>query len=157
MNTNRICGTIGIALGVLCLIGALNIPEPVMGDALGPKFFPLLVSGGMIIIGIVTWLTDVRNAGKGHYERTQVITPKWKEVYLMIGVTIVIGLVYSMLFVDLGYIISTFIFVGAILSLVNPRRHVMNLIIALVFSVGAYYVFAKLLGLSLPRGVLGFF
>jgi putative tricarboxylic transport membrane protein len=66
----------------------------------------------------------------------------------------VAGITYGMFLDYLGYILATAAFMLAMTFMLSKRTKV-NLILSLCFPIVTYVVFATLLSLSLPRGILG--
>jgi len=69
-----------------------------------------------------------------------------------IAIAILASIGYALVFEPLGYIISTILYLGAVLFLVNGRaKPVRSIVVAVLFSVGVYVLFSVLLGIQLPR------
>ncbi|WP_390175492.1 tripartite tricarboxylate transporter TctB family protein, partial [Staphylococcus pseudintermedius] len=67
------------------------------------------------------------------------------------GLTCLFILIYTIIFERIGFLISTVLFLAAVMFLVNGFQHwLKNLIVAIVFSGVAWYTFAQLLDVSLP-------
>ena len=62
---------------------------------------------------------------------------------------------YILVFVWLGYVLSTFLFLACATMLLAPKKPVRNLIFAAVFSVIVYLSFTEGLNVLLPPGPLG--
>ncbi len=68
-----------------------------------------------------------------------------------IGLTCLFILIYTVIFERIGFLISTVLFLAAVMFLVNGFQHwLKNLIVAIVFSGVAWYTFAQLLDVNLP-------
>ena len=74
-----------------------------------------------------------------------------KKISGMIAYTCVSGVIYALLFEHAGFVISTYLFMMAMLSLTNKKKNVQNAIVAVVFSVGIYLIFTRALGIPLPK------
>lgn len=70
-------------------------------------------------------------------------------------VTVALFTAYLAVLIPVGYILSTFAFLMAMTTYVEPRKVVRNLVYAVVFSVVVYYLFGSVLQVQLPRGILG--
>jgi putative tricarboxylic transport membrane protein len=69
----------------------------------------------------------------------------------MIVLTCLACIIYAILFNRIGYVLSTIVFLEAMLLLFNGKKKwKTNTIVAVVFSVFIYIVFSKLLGVILP-------
>lgn len=150
-NFDFLTGAISVIFGIIYGIMAFGLKRSPMGDPMAPSIFPLIVSGGLVIFGVILLL-------KSNLEATKIAFRKIKENTTandilsrkMIIMTVVAAIVYALIFHILGYVISTFLFVGFIMSVLEPKRIVKNLITSAIFSIIVYYVFFYLLGISLP-------
>lgn len=141
------------ALSLSYLYATSLMRSPQIGDPLGPKAFPFLVAIGLLVAAALLFL-EIRKAettecavgaerhGNGHL--------------LVIGAVIAWTLLYFAAFERLGYLIATTIYLLVLTSGFNRGRWVANILTSLLFSVGAYLVFARVVEVPLPRGLLGF-
>lgn len=68
-----------------------------------------------------------------------------------IGVTIILGIIYSLIFETVGFLISTILFLGLLLFYLNGRKKwLVNIAVTAGFSFITWYGFSQLLGVSLP-------
>ncbi|MGJ5708507.1 tripartite tricarboxylate transporter TctB family protein, partial [Staphylococcus equorum] len=73
------------------------------------------------------------------------------KTFIRIVLTIVLTVIYALIFERLGFLISTIIFLGAIMFLINGyKRWLQNILVTVIFSGIAWYTFAQLLNVSLP-------
>lgn len=74
-----------------------------------------------------------------------------KKTLIRLGATVVMIIIYALIFERLGFLISTILFLGGVLFLINGVKHwLQNIIVALVFSGITWYTFSQLLDVSLP-------
>ena len=78
--------------------------------------------------------------------------PHWG---LLSAVVVWTGLYFSV-FTTLGFIISTALFLLGMTAWFNRGRWTMNILTSVLFSAGSYFMFTKLLGVTLAQGVLPF-
>ena len=64
--------------------------------------------------------------------------------------------IYFALFERAGYLIATVAYLLPMMAVFNRDRWVANVLTSLLWAVGSYALFVKVLGVSLPAGVLGF-
>ena len=64
--------------------------------------------------------------------------------------------IYFAVFVPLGYLISTSIYLLALTAYFNRGKWAANVLTSVLFCVISYLLFTKVLGVALPRGVLPF-
>jgi hypothetical protein len=69
---------------------------------------------------------------------------------------VIAGLVvlYALTFIPLGYVVATFVFLMAGTMYFAPNKLRRNVTFALVFSLGVYLAFTRVLGIVLPQGLL---
>ena len=152
MTTNILTGIISIVLGLVYSITALRLPQMAMGDRLGPKIFPYFVGIVTIITGIAMILQD-RNPEK-RSKKVDFGFKEHKNVWIKIGLLTIAGIVFGLIIDGLGYMIATALFMFFVSMLINRGRLVQNVVIAVLFSVVTYFIFAVALKLSLPRGII---
>jgi putative tricarboxylic transport membrane protein len=152
MTRDMTTGIWSVVVGAGYLFSAFKIPLFHAGDQIGPRVFPFMISALVIGCGLTLILKEIRNK-----EAKPLIWGVAAErgVWLRIICTIVAGIIYGLVLDWAGYIIATFFFMVFMASIINIGRHLQNLVIAAVFSVGTFVAFAVLLKLSLPRGILG--
>ncbi|MET8002031.1 tripartite tricarboxylate transporter TctB family protein [Nonomuraea glycinis] len=93
------------ALGVLVVLGTLDVTTAASQLGLGPRFFPMLVGGSMILVGLF-YVADVLRGGRGDPEESEdvdVDAPSdWRSVGLVSGVFLAFVAVLDVL----GWIIA---------------------------------------------------
>lgn len=156
MTKNELTGVISLILGLFYLVITLRLPTVMVGDQVGPKVFPGIVATIAIVCGMILFITE-RFQTKSSKEKFSWDFTRQKDVYIRIVMTIATGLLYGFILDSLGYIISTTVFMLLVMFIINSsKRLVENIGISLLFSVTTYVIFAILLKLSLPRGILSF-
>jgi putative tricarboxylic transport membrane protein len=123
-----------------------------LSDPLGPKAFPALVGGGLILSALLllleTWtkrraLTDLRTEPRGKDQA---------HLVLSLVAMVVWTAIYYFVFERLGYLIATPLFLLGLLSFFHKGHHVTNLLVAFGFTAAVYLLFSILLGVPLPTG-----
>jgi putative tricarboxylic transport membrane protein len=155
VTKNEISGLMAIIISSIYLLATLRLPETAMGDNIGPKLFPILAGALAFLCGLILLVKDLRQK-KSNKEIFHLGLKENKNIYIKIGITIFLGIAYGFALVPLGYVISTALFMLLVTRLINGPRWLENLLLALAFPVVTYVVFAIMLGLSLPRGLLSF-
>lgn len=150
MTKNFTTGILGIIIGSIYLLAIQSFPEARAGDATGPKFFPLLIGSISIISGVFLCLMD----RKKRSEAFQWGFTAEREILIMIGISTVLGVIYGLVIEGWGYLLSTAIFLFCIIFMINRGRLIQNIIFSLLFPVVTYLLFAVVLHLSLPRGII---
>lgn len=150
MTQNKVIGIFGALLAVVYGFSTVNATAAGATFLSGTKVFPLMVIVLTLGLSIVIFLQD--HFGKEKSKKLDID----KRVAMTIGKSTVIFIVYTLIFEHLGYILSTIVLLMGLLSILNKGKMKQNIIISIAFSAIAYYVFSKLLAISLPPGIINF-
>ncbi|MEV6040379.1 tripartite tricarboxylate transporter TctB family protein [Nonomuraea sp. NPDC052116] len=142
-----------LGLGVLVVIGTLDVSAAASQLGIGPRFFPMLVGGAMVLIGLF-YVADVIRGGHGDPEESEDVDVEaptdWRSVGLVSG----IFLAFTALLNVLGWIIgASLLFFGLSLAL-GAEHKARTAVISVVVGLATYLLFVKGLGVSLPGGLL---
>lgn len=142
------------ALGVLVIVQALLLPESlIVRGPVGPKAVPLVVGGLLVIVGAVL-AVDVARGGRGEPEGGEDVDLTGRSDWLTMGMLVAAFAANALLIESLGWPISgAILFWGAAFAL-GSRHYIRDVVIALVLSIGTWYLFAIGLGIGLPVGLL---
>ena len=144
-------GSISIIFGLIYAFFAYNLKRSPMGDPLAPSIFPLIVAGGLVLFGIMLVMKSNIGELKLAFEKIKASTTETSILSRkMIIMTVLGSVVYAIIFDHLGYVISTFLFITFIMTILERNKLKRNIIVSLIFSIVVYYVFFYLLGISLP-------
>ncbi|MDB5812880.1 MAG: tctB6, partial [Betaproteobacteria bacterium] len=77
------------------------------------------------------------------------------HLWLIAGVTAWTALYFG-LFDRAGYLVATVVYLLAMMAVFNPGKWVANVLTTVLWAVGSYVLFVKILGVSLPPGILKF-
>lgn len=151
MTWNLITGLIATLIGVVYGWSAWSLPRATFGSPTGHIVYPVLLGILMTVLGLALVISELLKKGPKDAADTPkfgTMTRHGREILF----TIVASIVYALLFVPLGYVFSTILYLGAILFLVNGKVKVARtIIVAVLFSVLVYVLFSVLLGVQLPR------
>lgn len=140
-------GMVLVVFGLICVREASSIFVPVaLTDILGPMAFPLGLSALVAILG---GLIVVRSVVLGA-ER-----PDPGDLGTM-TMLVAAFIVYILLFMPLGFITSTTLFLAFQFWYLGERRHWVTLVVSVGVTLVIYLGFATGLNVSLPQGPLGF-
>lgn len=131
-----------------------QIPTLEIGDPLGPKAFPRLLGGGLIIAAVML-LAEMIKERKSAPASVAAEPHDISSYKIIAGAVVVTGL-YFVLFEPLGYAVSTALFLLAMTSYFNKGKRWTNVLTSIIYSFASYYMFTKWLGVNLPRGFLPF-
>jgi len=145
-----------VILGVVAgyIWEGLNIPAYYsFAGVPGPTVFPIIL--GIAMAAAALWLMifpgeqtrEEKGSVEGSLQRR--IRKNWR-FYLMWALLIA----YLLLLPQLGFIICSAVLLAAFFFLLGERRWYLGLSIAVVFSFGIYFLFAKALQINLPMGIL---
>jgi len=151
INMEIIADLFFLVLALAYGAGALSLPEAMFGNPWEPRLYPLIISSGMIILSVILLITELRKirVGKGSPSVKFSIGQEGRVV----GLVVILSLIYTAVFDFLGYAISTFIFLEIIMLYISKGKKMLwPTVIALMFSVGLYYIFSRVLGITLPPG-----
>ena len=136
----------GIALWQSMKVPMGNIRQP------GPGFLPFWVGVILALLSAVLWFqAGVRKPG---VEPVRFLSGEGKWPYVVAaGVGL---LTYTFLLEPLGFIISTTILILWQAQLFEKGKWIRNLVVSILFSIVVYYLFAHVLEVMLPTGILYF-
>ncbi len=137
-----------ILLSVFFLVGSLRLPKANLGNPYGPLYFPIGVSLLLLIFSIIYFIQELRKLTEDNEAIKELFSGRTPK---LIGITILFAIGYSLLFERAGFLLSSIVFLGALLFLINgPKKWITNLVVAVIFSFISWYAFSEMLGVSLP-------
>lgn len=142
-------GGLGIALGAYVIYEGSNMPEDHIMK-IGPAFFPELLATGLIIFSGILIIYALQGKSKGTAEPIRLRDQGIQRAL----VSLLVIILYTALLNPLGYPICTLLLVAGIMLLLGKRQPLLVLGTSLGTTFGVWLVFAKLLKLSMPMGVL---
>lgn len=146
MNADIIVGIFSVVFSIAYMAAAWLLPDAAIGDPMAPKYFPLVVGAMGTIFSVMLLYRGVK---RGH------VAKKGKAPdaghWVLIGGLIACCLAYAVILEMAGFLVSTPLFLGAMLFLVNGvKGWKANILTALGFSFGIWYVFDKIFMITLP-------
>jgi len=142
--SDRLLGAISLILALAFIAGAWQIETGPMLDPLGPRSFPIIIGA---LLGISALYPLIKPDPR----------PDWPAAgrLLEIALAVVVMIVYALLLEPLGFLIATAL-AAFVLSWRLGARPGGAALAGIGVSVVIYTVFHLILGLSLPKGPLGF-
>jgi putative tricarboxylic transport membrane protein len=134
--------------------GTERLPSLEIGDPLGPKAFPRLLAGFLLLTAAILLLEMLR--ARKPKPRAGAPEPANESAPVLIGGVALWTLLYFFMYERLGYIVGTVAYLVVLMSYFNRGKHAANVITAVVFPIVSYFMFTKLLGVNLPPGILPF-
>jgi putative tricarboxylic transport membrane protein len=151
----RIMAIAILALGLVVAYQTVQLGREEGYSPGGPAFFPLIVSAGLLLFGILFLLqTTVR---PDPVLRENVAEEEAATHWSTVGLIIAALLVYAFLIDPLGYPIATALFFVAVTVILGSRHWIRDIAIAVIASLALYFGFTLFLGVDLPGGVFELF
>ena len=144
-------GTLIFLFGAVTVYFSLRMPIGTFRAA-GSGLFPLGL--GILLVGLSgTLLLKSYIQRKRSRERTMQagVARSTKQVVLFMGAIVVA----TLLFKSLGYPLTAFLLLLALLRILGVRRWAYNLSLSLLTATGAYLLFVLWLQIPLPKGFIG--
>lgn len=143
MAADRIFGAVMIVLALGYILSAMNIQTSFMSDPVGPRVFPYMVAGVVILCSLVMVFKPDPNA-------------EWPGpmMALKIGAALAVLVGYALLIRPMGFILPTIVASAALSYMISPRP-VPAALAGLGLGIGLFVLFKTVLGLGLvafPRG-----
>jgi putative tricarboxylic transport membrane protein len=148
----RITGVVILAFGAVVLWQSLQIEEGGGYTAVGPAFFPLIVSAGLLAFGALFLLRatvwpDAYLLARAAAERAGT---HWPTPFLLA----ILLVAYAFALDPLGYVPATVLFVPLGSRILGSRALPRDLVTGTVIAVVLYVGFTRYLGVRLPAGLL---
>lgn len=124
------------------------------GDPVGPRMFPLLLCGGLVLsCGLMAW----EAFAAGSPATAQDPQAELGHPFPFVVALLAIGcLVYVGVFETIGFIVSTAAFLLGLTTYFNRGRHIANVGTAVLMPVATFLLFKNVLDVNLPSGILPF-
>lgn len=132
-----------------------KLPSLEIGDPLGPKAFPRLL-GVLLVITAIILLLEIVRGRKKVVSDVPTRGPSTLGSYTVVAAVSVWTFLYFLVFEPLGYVIATTIYLIVLMAYFHKNKWMSNVVTAVLFSLGSYLLFTKLLGVNLVRGILPF-
>jgi hypothetical protein len=148
MNKERGGGLVFLAAGIYGLLFSIGLPFGRWNQP-GPGVFPFVISVLLCISG-VSWLIRGKKKETMEMVRLGDFFRKFMSPLKIVGITAAFILALQ----PLGYLLTSTLYTLVLFLWVSRYRIRVALILAIVFGVGTWLFFEKLLTTPLPKGVL---
>lgn len=136
-----------LALGAFVSIRSLGLDLGLL-ESPGPGMLPFLVGIALILCSLPIVVVSV-TSGKKQIAPSREST--WRGVnFSKIGMVVVSLAIYAVVLEKIGYFLSAFLVLIILFRSIGSKKWSSSVIIALLTTVMAYFLFAVLLGVELP-------
>ncbi len=154
-NWDGLTGVASIIFGLGYGSYAYLLPRPMFGNPWEPLFMPLAIAAFLILIGILLIINGKMLPSLSAMKEFIQAHPERKTHRYQIALTCLASLIYASIFEHAGYILSTTLFMLAMLFITcGLRSWKRSLLIAVLFSACIYFIFDQLLAINLPASAL---
>jgi putative tricarboxylic transport membrane protein len=152
--TDRVIFVCTLILAGVYIYATEQLPSLEIGDPLGPKAFPRLLAVGLLITAVVLLLEILRRPKSAPAASSA--EPSRPGAQLVVAAAALWTLLYFLVFEWLGYVIATTVYLFVLMTYFNRGKWIPNALTSVLFSLGSYLMFTKLLGVTLAPGLLPF-
>lgn len=121
--------------------GSIRVPQT--------GFFPSILAILLLFFSIALLVQTCRQAGGTGGEQ-----PIKNEAWTRISITLAAMLGFALVLERLGFLLSTFTVMLLLLRVIEPQKWSRVIVVALATALVSYFLFARLLNIPLPAGVL---
>jgi putative tricarboxylic transport membrane protein len=155
MMVDRVIFVCILILAAVYFYATAQIPSLDIGDPLGPRAFPRLLGIGLLATAGMLFM-EMWKAKKAGEPKDEGREPHDYHHYVIVGAAVVWTGLYFAVFEWLGYILSTAVYLIVLTAYFNRGKWTANVLTSVLFCIGGYLMFSKLLEVNLPRGILPF-
>lgn len=148
MTKNKITGLSCSVIGMILTIMSMQFQSRIQLDEPGPKLFPLIGSVGLFICGVGIFFEKQKE------EQPFLTREGWIRVVSLFGLMVVYVIAIKLL----GFILPMPVFLFCMIMVLAQKgkrpKIYLSLAVSVIVSLIIYYVFAQLLKIELPVGIL---
>lgn len=150
---DAIAGALFVAIAIFVFVYAGSFPA-MRGVAYGPDLFPRVIAVLMGVGGATLIVGALRPAGRQPWLQLA----EWARQprsYVLFAAVVGSMVFYIVASGRLGFLLSTFLMMSGLLQVTRgPGRLVSSLVVAAAVSAGLYLIFARMLRVPLPFGIV---
>ena len=158
-NFDSIVAVCSILIALFLIHNEYNMPTTMIRQIIGPSFMPIAILVALIFSALLILFTSLRTNRKpeGTVSAAAELPAETSAGQYKVMAMLVLGLlVYAVILIPVGFIISTIILILWQAQIFERGKWIRNLVVSIVFSVLVYYLFAHILEVMLPTGILSF-
>lgn len=148
-----LCSIFLVSLGIAIMIGSYYLKLGKI-DKPGPGLMPFLCGIALSLLSILNILLKLRSflyASRAH----QKIRGIWNEINIKrVGLVLSYLVVYAIMLEKVGYILTTFMIFSFLFKTMGSLKLKTVLMLSSSCSILSYLIFAILLNVPLPKGIL---
>jgi len=148
-DKDRCSGVLVLAIAAAMIPWSLTLPIGTVNSP-GPGLFPLILAVLLAILSVGLIVEQVRGGFN-----TKLIVEIVREEGAQVAVFCALYFAYALTFERVGFLLSTGIFLVLVYVLVLRKGIVAAIACAVFVTVPIYWIFDRLLSVSLPAGLLG--
>ncbi len=158
MLTDKIILALTLLLAAVYFYATAQIPSLEIGDPLGPKAFPILLGVILVLACVLLAVEIIRAKPQPAVEKDAASADSAENAKHLwqIGGVVVWTAFYFWMFDRAGYIATTTVYLLALTIVFNRGKWLANILTSVFFTIGSYVLFAKILGVVLPTGLVSF-
>jgi putative tricarboxylic transport membrane protein len=143
-------------LSIVYSYATSQIPSHVIGDPLGAKVFPYLLSIALIAAALLL-LFETYRTKRQEASKTDEESRKEKRHLAVVGAVVSWTILFVVLLEPLGFLLSTSLYLVVFMTCLNSKQKLLrNIVVSAVFSAAFYMLLVKGLGVTLAKGILHF-
>jgi len=154
MMTDRVIFVCTLIIAAVYFYATTLIPTLEIGDPLGPKAFPRLLGGFLLIAAGLLFLEMWKDRKQRTPQTDSVEAGMWRHGGVIVSVTVWTG-IYYLAFDGLGYVLASSLYLLGLMAWFNRGKWVANVLTSALFAGLSYWMFVAL-DVNLPKGVLPF-
>ncbi|UKS30798.1 tripartite tricarboxylate transporter TctB family protein [Paenibacillus sp. HWE-109] len=139
---DRYAGIVFLAIGTAFMIGSRCISTSAYGSNVGANIFPMILGAFLALMSIRLIYETFRKQKADSY--------KENLDYKRFGIIFIAAVLYALFLENIGFVISTFLFLMIGFQTMQRGRVWVSLVISAAFSCGVYYLYVHVLDGSLP-------
>ena len=150
---NLLCSIIMLVFGVVMFVLALDIPHKLPSDV-GSGYVPKVVALCIIVVAVVQLILTLTRKSPDDKKKEKLFDDAKGGI-----ATIVLMVVYMLIFQPVGFICSSAIYLFTQIMLLSDntnRKPLLFAVIAILLPVAVDALFVFVIKMPLPKGIIGF-
>lgn len=156
---DRVVALCSILIALFLIHSEYNMPSTMIRQTIGPSFMPIAILVALIFSALLILFTSLQTSRKPPEAEPAPVEAPGKTAagaYKAMGMIVLGLLVYAVILVPAGFIISTAVLILWQAQVFERGKWIRNLVVGVLFSVLVYYLFVHILEVMLPPGILSF-